>query len=76
MPYKTGNAAHDAAVLAATLAYQNAIAVPYGAVLSAGAAKSADIVYLSAVVASGQANGVSVGNEQTALTSIQTTGAA
>jgi hypothetical protein len=76
MPYPTGNAAFDAAVLKAELAYQNATAVPYGSILSAGFAKAADIVRLSAIVASGQANGVSVLNEQTALTSIQTTGAA
>jgi hypothetical protein len=76
MPYATGNKAHDTAVLAAELVYQNAVAVPYGAVLSAGFAKAADIVRLSAIVASGKANSISVLNEQTALTSIQTTGAA
>jgi hypothetical protein len=76
VPYKTGNATHDTAVLAAELAYQNAIRVPYGSILSAASAKAADIVRLSAIVLSGQANGISVLNEQTALTSVQTTGAA
>jgi hypothetical protein len=71
MPYKTGNAAHDANVQAAELTYQNAAA---GGFSSQSAAKVADIARLTAIVQSGQANGVSVVNQMTALHSLQTTG--
>jgi hypothetical protein len=76
MPNPTGNKTHDANVLAAELTYQNATVVAYGAVLSAATVKAADIARLTAIVASGQANGVSVENQRTALKSLQSSGAA
>jgi intracellular sulfur oxidation DsrE/DsrF family protein len=76
MPNKTGNAVHDANVLAAELAFQNATVVAYGATLSAATVKAADIARLQAIVNSGLANGVSVENQRTALRSLQSSGAA
>jgi hypothetical protein len=69
MPNPTGNKNHDAAVLAAELAYQNAAPFP-----SQAAARTADIARLTAIVQSGLANGISVVNQQTALRSLQTSG--
>jgi hypothetical protein len=71
MPNPTGNKTHDANVLAAELAYQ--VAMPFS---NQAAAKAADIARLTAIVNSGLANGISVANQQTALRSLQTTGAA
>jgi hypothetical protein len=71
MPYKTGNATHDANLVAAELAYQNAAA---GGFASQSAARTADINRLTAIINSGVANGISVVNEQTALHSLMTTG--
>jgi hypothetical protein len=70
MPYKTGNATHDANVQAAELAFQLAIS----AATTQAAARTADINRLTAIVASGQANGISVQNQQVALHSLMTTG--
>jgi hypothetical protein len=67
MPYKTSSPVHDANVQAAELAFQLATAVPYGSSLAAATARAADIARLSAIVASGQANGISVVNQQVAL---------
>jgi hypothetical protein len=69
MPDKTGNKAHDDAVQAATLVYQNAIAVA----ITQAQAHAADIARLTAIVNSGAANGVSVENQRTALRSLQST---
>jgi hypothetical protein len=71
MPYKTGNATHDANVQAAELTYQNAAA---GGFANQAAAKTADINRLTSIINSGAANGISVVNEQTALHSLMTTG--
>jgi hypothetical protein len=76
MPNPTGNKTHDANVLAAELAFQNATAVAYGAILSPATVKAADIARLTAIVNSGLANGVSVENQRTALHSLQSSGAA
>jgi hypothetical protein len=69
MPSPTGNKNHDAAVLAAELAFQNA-----GPFTTQGAARAADIARLAAIVNSGAANGVSVVNQATALRSLLTSG--
>lgn len=66
MPNPTGNKNHDANVLAAELAYQNAM--PFA---SQSAARTADVARLSAIVSSGQANGISVVNQQVALQNLQ-----
>jgi hypothetical protein len=66
MPNKTGNAAHDSNCQAAELAFQVAIA---GSPTQAQA-RAADISRLSAIVASGQANGISCVNQATALQSL------
>jgi hypothetical protein len=72
MPNPTGNSQHDNNVLASELTYQNTMAT----VTTHAAAKTADIARLSAIVASGQANGISVVNQMTALKSLNPTGAA
>ena len=72
MPYRTGNSAHDAAVLTAENTYQAAIA----GVSTQSAAKAIDIARLQAIIASGDANGISVLNARVALRSLQSTGSA
>jgi hypothetical protein len=69
MPDKTGNKAHDDAVQAATLVFQNAIAVA----TTQAQAHAADIARLTAIVNSGIANGISVENQRTALRALQST---
>jgi hypothetical protein len=76
MPNGTGNFTHDKNVVAAEAAYQTATATAYGSILSASTAKTADIARLTAIVASGLANGVSVESSRTALHSLMSTGAA
>jgi hypothetical protein len=71
MPNATGNATHDKNVQAAELTYQNA--QPFA---NQAAAKAADIARMQAIVTSGQANGISVVNQMTALKSLNATGAA
>jgi hypothetical protein len=65
VPNPTGNKNHDAAVLAAEQAYQNA-----GPFTTQAMAKAADLARLQAIVTSGQQNGVSVVNQMTALQSL------
>ena len=62
--HKTGNVAHDNSVIAAELVRQNAMRA---AGLTQAAARAADRAYLSAVIASGKATGVSVTNTILAL---------
>jgi hypothetical protein len=71
MPYKTSSPVHDANVLAAELAYQLAVAVPFGTSLSAATARAADVARLTSIVASGAANGISCANQATALQVLQ-----
>jgi hypothetical protein len=56
MPYPTGNKSHDDAVIAASLIFQNAIAVA----TTPAQARAADIARMTAIVNSGVATGVSV----------------
>jgi hypothetical protein len=67
MPYSTGNPTHDANVIAASLIFQNAIA----AATTQAQARAADIARMTAIVASGAANGVSVESSRVALHSLQ-----
>jgi hypothetical protein len=69
MPNPTGNLTHDKNVLAAELAYQLA-----GPFTTQAMARTADINRLTAIVQSGQANGISVINQQTALNSLMKSG--
>jgi hypothetical protein len=70
MPYKTGNAAHDAVLVSTELTYQLVLATPG---LTQAQIHAADIARLTAIVNSGVANGIATPNALVALHSLQST---